>query len=95
MARKKTSADVSAVASRILATDNPLDAYRGKIAVAIQECGLPLNERAVAVFVDRISDALAPMIADMRTLAGSALSQDEEPAVKSGFDAGDEELAGN
>ncbi len=80
MAKKQTGADVSAIAARILATDDPLAAHRGAIAVAIQECGLPLSARAVDGFVDRISHALAPMVADMRALAASALSQDEKPS---------------
>lgn len=84
--RKQTSAAASKIAARILATDNPLELYRGRIAVAIQECGLPLSERAVNVFVERVNDALEPLFDDLRTLAGSALSQDETP--KANVEAG-------
>lgn len=80
MARKKTSAAVAKIAGDILATDNPLEAHKDAIGEAIRGCGLPLGDRAVSAVVDRIGDALAPFIADVRSLAASALSQDEEPS---------------
>jgi hypothetical protein len=92
VARKKTSPDVSAIAARILATDNMLEAHKGAIAIAIQECGLPLSDKAVTIFVERIESALQPMIGDMRSLAASALGQDEEPAKVNPFTDGRSEM---
>lgn len=79
MARKQTSPNVSKIAARVLGTDRPLTVHRGAIATAIQECGLPLSQRAIDGFVDRIEHALEPLVADLRTLAASALGQDETP----------------
>jgi hypothetical protein len=84
MAKKQTSASVSKLAARVLSTDNPLEAHRTAIADAFRACGLPLSDRAVTALTDRIGDALAPLFADMRTLAASALSQDETPKSSNG-----------
>ncbi len=81
MAKKATGPEISTIAARVLATDNPFDEHKGAIAIAIQQCGLPLSAKAVNVFVERISEALAPLLTDMRSLAASALSQDETAYV--------------
>lgn len=110
MPKKQTSAAVSAIAARVLGDDGPLSpAVSEAIGQAIDDCGIPLNDRAKLLLVGKIESALAPLVDDLRTLAASALSQDETPKAKTSggfgrpneattivpFDAGDEELEGN
>lgn len=77
MPRKQTSAAVSKIASRIL-NDGLLTAdTHAAIADAVQECGVPLNDRAVLALTNRIEAALEPIVEDVRSLAASCLSQDE------------------
>lgn len=80
MARKKTSPDVSTIAGRVLATDldaEARDRISSALVVGLQAAGFPINPKATASIVDRISDALKPTFDDLRSLAGSALTQDE------------------
>lgn len=79
MARKQTSAAVSAIAGRVL-NENPISAdIHATIADAVAACGVPLNDRAVLALTNKIESALEPLVEDMRTLAASCLSQDETP----------------
>jgi len=80
MPRKKTSPQVSTVAGRVLASDieaQARQALSGALSIALQECGLPINARTTATIVDRLADSLKPTFDDLRTLAGSSLTQDE------------------
>lgn len=83
MARKQTSSRVSSIASKYVGDASPLDP--DAIANAVRECGIPMNDRAVLALTNRIENAVAPLIDDLRTLAGSCLSQDETPSKPDGF----------
>lgn len=77
--KRQTSARVSAIASRVLNDDEPkLTAeVQAQIATAVRMCGLPINDRAMLALNVNLEAALAPIFADMKTLAASCLSQDE------------------
>lgn len=76
--KKQTSARVSAIAAKYMGDESPMTAeVQDAIGRAIRECGLPLNDRATLICTNKIEAALAPLIADMRTLAASCLGQDE------------------
>lgn len=83
MARKQTSAAVSAIAGRVLGDDGPLSPeIQAGIQAAIAECGVPLSDRAILVLTTKIEAALAPLVDDMKTLAASCVSQDETAKPK-------------
>lgn len=85
MARKQTSAAVSKIAGRVL-NENPINAdIHATIADAVASCGIPLNDRAVLALTNKIESALEPLVDDLKTLAASALSQDETPPKDDGF----------
>lgn len=79
--KKQTSADVSKIAAARLAQGSPFNdpELKAAISVALRECGVPINERAIVALCDRIEVAFEPVIVDLRKLAASCLSQDETP----------------
>lgn len=82
-ASKQTSAAVSAIAARVLGDEGLLSpAVATAIGEAIDECGIPLNDRAKLVLVGKIETALAPLVEDAKALAASCLSQDETSSKK-------------
>jgi hypothetical protein len=86
MPRKQTSAKVSSIAGKYVGTDaSPFATFADDIATAVRECGVPLNDRAVLALTNRIETALQPIADDLKTLAASALSQDETPPKDDGF----------
>jgi hypothetical protein len=74
MKTKKTSKEVAAIAGRVLDGDALTPEIQAGIALAIRTCGLPLNDRAILVVTTNIEAALAPLIDDMQSLAGSIVS---------------------
>lgn len=92
MPRKQTSSRISTIAAKYMNDDSVIDV--DAIATAVRECGIPLNDRAVLALTNKIESAIAPMITDLRSLAASALSQDESKGNwgegSSGGDNGDE-----
>jgi hypothetical protein len=77
MPKKQTSATVSTIAAKYVGDDTPLGDVSDAIATACRDCGIPLNDRAVLALTNRLENALAPVLTDLRTLAASCLSQDE------------------
>lgn len=77
MPRKETSPKVSAIAARLVNEDplSPREPFRA----ALRSCGLPLSDAAADRMLDLLGATLAPYIADVKTVAASALSQDEQP----------------
>lgn len=80
MASKKTSAAVSKIAGRVMATDLETEAaerIRSALIVGLQVAGFPIRDKATGEIVVRVVEALKPTFNDLRSLAGSALTQDE------------------
>ena len=65
-------ADVKTIAERIV--NSPVEAeVRDKIATAIRECGIPLNEAAIAAVVDKIVAATETDFEHVKRLAEHVL----------------------
>jgi hypothetical protein len=78
--KKQTSDRVSSIAARVMGGDFMTPDVQNAVQAAVKDCGLPMNDRASLVLVNRIETALAPLFDDFKTLAASCLSQDETPA---------------
>lgn len=79
MAEKQTSPEVSSIAGRVLASGSPLDSddYRQPLRALAPRLGI--SDRAVEeILIPELAVIFEPVISDLRTLAASALSQDEK-----------------
>lgn len=86
--KKQTGEKISSIAARVLAAGNPLrsdEALRKKIGECLRERVEPMTQEPRAPTLDEVdaaaADAMADVLdshfADARSLAASALSQDE------------------
>ena len=88
MAAKETSDEISSLAGRMLAVDNPLENRTtiARMVTKLVEAGWNTNRSSAHAVNDLervLREEIGDPFADLRSLAGSALSQDVTPGSSS------------